>query len=162
MTKQLDDLFAFLRFPSISTDSNHTDDVRDCADWLIQKLSGMGLDVELHETARHPIVIARNKHQADKKTCLIYGHYDVQPVDPVELWDSPPFEPEIREGRLFARGAQDNKGQLFYALKAMEHLIGSASAAERCSALQPHTRPRDRHLTSLETVNPGTRMGDFP
>ncbi len=118
MTKQLDDLFAFLRFPSISTDSNHGADVRDCADWLVQKLSGMGLDVELHETARHPIVIARNEHQADKKTCLIYGHYDVQPVDPVELWDSPPFEPEIRDGRIWGRGSTDNKGQM------LAHILG--------------------------------------
>ncbi|MBT8036034.1 MAG: dipeptidase [Verrucomicrobiae bacterium] len=118
MTKQLNDLFDFLRFPSISTDSNHVSDVRHCADWLIQKLSGMGLDTELHETARHPIVIARNTHQADKKTCLIYGHYDVQPVDPVELWDSPPFEPEIRDGKIWGRGATDNKGQM------LAHILG--------------------------------------
>ncbi len=118
MTKQFDDLFAFLRFPSISTDSNHAADVRDCAGWLVQKLSGMGLAVELHETARHPIVIARNEHRADKKTCLIYGHYDVQPVDPVELWDSPPFEPEIRDGRIWGRGSTDNKGQM------LAHILG--------------------------------------
>ena len=71
MTKQLEDLFAFLRFPSISTDSSHAGDVRNCAGWLIEKLSGMGLDVELHETARHPNVIARNKHEAGRKTCVI-------------------------------------------------------------------------------------------
>jgi len=118
MTKQLEDLFAFLRFPSISTDSNHAGDVRACADWLIEKLGGMGLDVELHETERHPIVIARNKHEEGKKTCLIYGHYDVQPVDPVELWNSPPFEPEIRDGRIWGRGSTDNKGQM------LAHVLG--------------------------------------
>lgn len=118
MTKQLEDLFAFLRFPSISTDSSHAGDVRNCANWLIEKLTGMGLDVELHETAKHPIVIARNKHEAGKKTCLIYGHYDVQPVDPVELWDSPPFEPEIRDGRIWGRGSTDNKGQM------LAHVLG--------------------------------------
>jgi acetylornithine deacetylase/succinyl-diaminopimelate desuccinylase-like protein len=118
MTKQLEDLFEFLRFPSISTDSNHADDVRDCAGWLIEKLDGIGLDTELHETARHPIVIARNKHEEGKKTCLIYGHYDVQPVDPVELWDSPPFEPEIRDGRIWGRGSTDNKGQM------LAHVLG--------------------------------------
>jgi acetylornithine deacetylase/succinyl-diaminopimelate desuccinylase-like protein len=118
MTPELQDLFTFLRFPSISTDSRHTADVRACAQWLITKLSGMGLAVELHETARHPIVVARNEHRADRKTVLIYGHYDVQPVDPLALWQNPPFEPEIREGKIWARGATDNKGQM------LAHILG--------------------------------------
>ena len=124
MTKQLEDLFSFLRFASISTDSNHSGDVRACAEWLIDKLNHIGLDTELHETAQHPIVIARNKHVAGKKTCLIYGHYDVQPVDPVELWDSPPFEPEIRDGKIWARGATDNKGQM------LAHVLGVEQSLE--------------------------------
>ena len=124
MTKQLEDLFSFLRFASISTDSNHSGDVRACAEWLIDKLNHMGLDTELHETAQHPIVVARNKHVAGKKTCLIYGHYDVQPVDPVELWDSPPFEPEIRDGKIWARGATDNKGQM------LAHVLGVEQSLE--------------------------------
>ena len=124
MTKQLEDLFSFLRFASISTDSNHSGDVRACAEWLIDKLNHIGLDTELHETAQHPIVVARNKHVAGKKTCLIYGHYDVQPVDPVELWDSPPFEPEIRDGRIWARGATDNKGQM------LAHVLGVEQSLE--------------------------------
>jgi acetylornithine deacetylase/succinyl-diaminopimelate desuccinylase-like protein len=78
----------------------------------------MGLAVELHETARHPIVVARNEHRADRKTVLIYGHYDVQPVDPLALWQNPPFEPEIREGKIWARGATDNKGQM------LAHILG--------------------------------------
>jgi len=118
MTKQLEDFFEFLRFPSISTDSSHTGDVRACAEWLISKLGGMGLDTELHETPLHPIVVARNKHLPGRKTCLIYGHYDVQPVDPLELWHSAPFEPEIRDGRIWARGATDNKGQM------LAHILG--------------------------------------
>lgn len=118
MTPELQDLFTFLRFPSISTDSRHTADVRACAQWLIEKLTGMGLAVELHETARHPIVVARNEHRADRKTVLIYGHYDVQPVDPLTLWQNPPFEPEIREGKIWARGATDNKGQM------LAHILG--------------------------------------
>jgi acetylornithine deacetylase/succinyl-diaminopimelate desuccinylase-like protein len=85
---------------------------------LIEKLTGMGLAVELHETARHPIVVARNEHRADRKTVLIYGHYDVQPVDPLALWQNPPFEPEIREGKIWARGATDNKGQM------LAHILG--------------------------------------
>lgn len=118
MTKQLEDLFEFLRFPSISTKSEHADDVRECGEWLMAKLRDMGLTVDIHETAKHPIVVARNEHKVDKKTVLIYGHYDVQPVDPVELWDSPPFEPEIRDGRIWARGTSDNKGQM------MAHVLG--------------------------------------
>ena len=118
MTAHLQDLFSFLRFASVSTDSRHTADVRDCASWLQQKLLSMGLSVETHETARHPVVVARNEHRADRKTVLIYGHYDVQPVDPLELWQSNPFEPEIREGKIWARGATDNKGQM------LAHVLG--------------------------------------
>ena len=124
MTKQLEDLFAFLRFASISTDPDHTGDVRACAQWLVGKLGQMGLQTELHETPGNPIVVARNKHVEGKKTCLIYGHYDVQPVDPIELWDSPPFEPEIRDGKIWARGATDNKGQM------LAHVLGVEQALE--------------------------------
>lgn len=129
MTPQLEDLISFLRFPSISTDSNHTQDVRDCANWLIEKLNSMGLDTQLHETARHPIVIARNQHQADKKTVLIYGHYDVQPVDPVELWHTPPFEPVIKDGRIWGRGSTDNKGQM------LAHLLGVEATLQETGEL---------------------------
>ncbi len=118
MTQQLEDLFAFLRFPSISTDSQHTSDVRACATWLIEKLDGMGLTTELHETKRHPIVIARNQHDPSKKTLLIYGHYDVQPVDPIELWETDPFEPVLKDGRIWGRGSTDNKGQM------LAHVLG--------------------------------------
>ena len=123
MTPELEDLFEFLRFSSISTDSNYTDDTRACADWLIAKLNGMGLTAELHETARHPIVIARNEHTDDRPTVMIYGHYDVQPVDPVELWDTGPFEPEIRDGRIWARGATDNKGQMLAHILGVEKML---------------------------------------
>lgn len=118
MTPELEDLFAFLRFPSISTDSRHAADVRACAGWLVDKLTGMGLEVALHETARHPVVVARNLHRPDRKTVLIYGHYDVQPVDPLTLWTTDPFQPEIRNGRIWARGATDNKGQM------LAHVLG--------------------------------------
>ncbi len=125
MTKQLDDLFEFLRFPSISTASEHAGDVRACGEWLVKKLSGMGLDVKMHETPGHPVVVAKNEHKAGCKTVLIYGHYDVQPVDPVELWDSDPFEPEIRDGRIWCRGATDNKGQM------MAHVLGVEEMLEK-------------------------------
>lgn len=118
MTSELSDLFTFLRFPSISTDSAHRGDVQACAQWLITKLQSMGLQAELHETPGLPIVLARNNHHPDRRTVLIYGHYDVQPVDPVARWTSPPFEPEIRNGKIWARGATDNKGQM------LAHILG--------------------------------------
>lgn len=118
VTPELEDLFSFLRFPSISTDSQHAQDVRACAEWLLAKLADMGLATELHETPKHPVVIARNVHVAGRRTVLIYGHYDVQPVDPLNLWTSDPFKPEIREGKIWARGSTDNKGQM------MAHVLG--------------------------------------
>jgi acetylornithine deacetylase/succinyl-diaminopimelate desuccinylase-like protein len=116
--EHLDDLLTFLSFASISTDSANKGDVDACADWLGAKLSGMGLDVDKHFTAGHPIVVARNAHLKGRPTVMIYGHYDVQPVDPLELWKTPPFEPTIIDDVIFARGATDNKGQL------MAHVIG--------------------------------------
>ena len=118
MTPQLADLFSFLRFPSISTDSQHAGDVRACAEWLRAKLAGLGLAVELHDTPQHPVVVARNAHVSGRRTVLIYGHYDVQPVDPLNLWTSDPFQPVIRDGRIQARGAADNKGQM------LAHVLG--------------------------------------
>ncbi len=118
VTAELEDLFSFLRFPSISTDSRHAGDVRACADWLSAKLTGMGLTTQVHETPKHPVITARNAHVPGRRTVLIYGHYDVQPVDPLNLWTSDPFQPEIRDGKIWARGATDNKGQM------MAHVLG--------------------------------------
>jgi len=118
VTPELADLFAFLRFPSVSTDSRHAPDVRAGAEWLIAKLAAMGLAAELHPTPGHPVVVARNAHVPGRRTVLIYGHYDVQPVDPLALWQSAPFEPEVREGKIWARGAADNKGQM------LAHVLG--------------------------------------
>ena len=108
----LDDLLTCLRFASVSTDSKHNDDTRACAQWLVAKLQGMGLTTQLHETPGHPVIVAKNKHLAGRRTVLLYGHYDVQPVEPLSEWLSPPFEPTIRDGRIYCRGATDNKGQL--------------------------------------------------
>lgn len=108
----LDDLLTCLRFPSISTDSKYAADTRACAEWLVAKLKGMGLTTSLYETPGHPVVVAKNQHVAGRRTVLLYGHYDVQPVEPLAEWLSPPFEPTIRDGRIYCRGATDNKGQL--------------------------------------------------
>jgi len=123
MTDELERLFEHLRFPSISTDSTHAGDVRANAEWLAGQFKGMGLATEVHKTPKHPVVVARNAHQEGRRTVLIYGHYDVQPVDPVSLWDSPPFEPEIRDGMIWCRGAADNKGQHFVHLLGAEKTI---------------------------------------
>ena len=123
MSDLLQDLFTVLRFPSISTDSQHAPDVRHNAEWLESKLNAVGLSADLHETPGHPIVTAKNKHQVGRPNVLLYGHYDVQPVDPLDLWDTPPFEPTIIEGKIFARGATDNKGQHMAHLKAIEQLL---------------------------------------
>jgi acetylornithine deacetylase/succinyl-diaminopimelate desuccinylase-like protein len=114
----------FLRFPSISTDPERAGDVARCAAWLAEKLRAIGLSAELHATARHPIVVARNAHRPGRRTVMIYGHYDVQPVDPLELWDSPPFEPRIVDGVVFARGATDNKGQIYAHILGIEETLG--------------------------------------
>jgi acetylornithine deacetylase/succinyl-diaminopimelate desuccinylase-like protein len=117
----LDKLLTFLRFPSVSTAPQHAEDVRRCAVWLQQECREAGLNATLHETARHPVVLAKNVHRPGRPHVLLYGHYDVQPVDPLELWVSPPFEPRVENGVIFARGATDNKGQL------MAHLCGLAA-----------------------------------
>ena len=126
MTPQLEDLFAFLRFPSISTDSGHNGEVRACAEWLRAKLAAMGLASELHETPKHPVVLARNPHQPGRRNVLIYGHYDVQPVDPRHLWTHDPFDPKIRDGRIWARGATDNKGQMLAHVLGVETMLRDA------------------------------------
>ncbi|MFO7800068.1 dipeptidase [Rhodohalobacter sp.] len=114
-------LFHFLRIPSVSTDSKHKGDVKKAAQFLIDQLSEIGLDkVTMHETDGHPIITAEKCPHEDRPTVLIYGHYDVQPSDPDELWKTPPFEPTVKEGRVYARGASDDKGQSFTHVKAIE------------------------------------------
>ena len=120
---QLDEYLAYLRFPSVSTDPTRKADVAACADWIVAKLRAIGLTTTLHPTAGHPIVIAKNEHRAGRRTVMIYGHYDVQPVDPVELWDSPPFEPRIANEYVFARGSADNKGQHFAHVLGVEETL---------------------------------------
>jgi len=115
--------FDFLRFPSVSTDPERAGDVARCATWLAEKLRAIGLDTQIHPTAQHPIVVARNQHQPERRTVMIYGHYDVQPVDPLELWESPPFEPRIKDGIVFARGSTDNKGQIFAHILGLEETL---------------------------------------
>jgi len=125
----LEELLAYLRIPSISTDAAHRGDVARCAEWLADHLRSIGIpDVVIEPTGGHPIVYAEYITDASKPTYLLYGHYDVQPPDPLDLWHTPPFEPTIRDGKIFARGATDDKGQVFCHLKALEaHLRTNGS-----------------------------------
>src|SRR6059036_461674 len=121
----LEEYYSFLRFPSVSTDDKHKEKLVECADWLVNKLNRIGLQTQLVPTKRHPIVWGRNEHRPGRPTVMIYGHYDVQPPDPLELWDSPPFEPVLKNGYVFARGATDNKGQI------LSHILGIQETIEQ-------------------------------
>lgn len=116
-----EELFDFLRIPSVSARSEHDDDTRAAAGWLADRLRDAGLDAEIFETGGHPVVLGEwRKAGPDAPTILIYGHYDVQPVEPLDEWDSEPFEADVRDGRIYARGSADDKGQLFMHVKALE------------------------------------------
>lgn len=119
--KILNDYFTFLKFKTIATDSAYHAECKKCAEWLVSHLKNIGFEqVNLWPTSGQPIVFAQNtKGGKTRPTLLIYHHYDVQPVDPLNLWKSDPFQPEVRNGKVFARGAQDNKGQCFYSLTAI-------------------------------------------
>ncbi len=119
----LDELLSFIRIPSISTLPAHKQDVVRAAQFVADALTAAGLEhVEVIPTQNHPLVYADWLHAPGKPTVLCYGHYDVQPPDPLELWTSPPFEPAIRDGNIYARGACDDKGQMYMHIKAIEAL----------------------------------------
>jgi acetylornithine deacetylase/succinyl-diaminopimelate desuccinylase-like protein len=122
--KFLGELFDWLKIPSISADSSHKADVRKAAEFLKTKLAEAGVDkVEICETKGHPIVYAEKIIDAAKPTVLVYGHYDVQPADPLNLWHSPPFEPVIKNDKIYARGSCDDKGQVYMHVKAFEIMM---------------------------------------
>jgi acetylornithine deacetylase/succinyl-diaminopimelate desuccinylase-like protein len=128
--RYVSELKALLAIPSISALPQHAGDVRKCAEWIAEEMQRVGLEnVRLAETPGNPIVYGDWLHAAPgAPTILFYGHYDVQPVDPLDLWESPPFEATIRDGEIYARGAADDKGQVFMHLKAIEaHLKKAAS-----------------------------------
>lgn len=113
-------LSQWLSIPSISTDAAYKPDVRRAAEWLSDEMAQCGLAAQVHETSGHPIVVGRTDEiDPSKPYVLFYGHYDVQPPDPVEGWTSPPFEPAVRDGKLFARGAADDKGQVYTFIAAL-------------------------------------------
>ncbi len=120
----LEDYFTFLRFQSISSEPKFSKQTLAAASWVKDYLIEAGLDVQMWETSDFPVVFATWLNApSDKPTVMLYGHYDVQPVDPLELWESPPFEPTVRDGEVYARGAQDNKGQCFYVISALRTIL---------------------------------------
>lgn len=126
----MEELFDLLRIPSVSADSKFKGDVRKAAEFLKERLLEAGAEkVEICETAGHPIVYGEKIFDPSLPTVLVYGHYDVQPADPYELWDSPPFEPVIKNGKIYARGACDDKGQMYMHVKAFETMMKTNSLA---------------------------------
>jgi acetylornithine deacetylase/succinyl-diaminopimelate desuccinylase-like protein len=123
-TQYLNELIELLKFPSISADPNYNNHVLACAEFVSSKLSSAGMDgVEIMPTPGFPIVYGEKILDASYPTLLVYGHYDVQPADPIDLWNSPPFEPTIIDGKIYARGAADDKGQFYMHFKALEYLL---------------------------------------
>jgi acetylornithine deacetylase/succinyl-diaminopimelate desuccinylase-like protein len=121
----LEDLFTLLRFPSVSTDPGRKADTRACGEWLMSKLNSIGLKAEMHETPGHPIVLARNAHKPGRRTVMLYGHYDVQPAEPLNEWRTPAFEPTLIGERIMCRGSTDNKGQLMAHLRGIQETMAT-------------------------------------
>ncbi len=120
----LEELFGLIRIPSISSISDHKDDMLKAAEYWKKTILAAGADkAEIMPTKGNPVVYGEKIIDPSLPTVLVYAHYDVMPVDPIDLWDSPPFEPEIRDGKIFARGADDDKGQAFMHAKAFEYMV---------------------------------------
>ncbi|MDQ6610323.1 MAG: dipeptidase, partial [Bacteroidota bacterium] len=124
----LDEMLELLRIPSVSAKSEHKEDMRKCAELVQKRLLDSGCDkAEVMETAGHPVVYGEKIIDPSKPTVLVYGHYDEQPAEPLELWHSGPFEPVIKEGKVFARGSADDKGQFYMHVKALETMVKTDS-----------------------------------
>src|SRR5579863_5942913 len=122
--EHLHELYEFLRIPSVSAQSEHKPDIERAAKWVAERLRSAGMDkVEVLPTKMHPLVYGESLRAPGKPTILFYGHYDVQPAEPLDLWTSPAFEPTVRDGNLFGRGTADDKGQVHIHLKALEALL---------------------------------------
>ena len=143
----LNELKEFLRIPSVSTQSEHKPDIEKAAAWVAEKLRAAGLEsVAVTPTKMHPLVYGESLKAPGKPTILFYGHYDVQPEEPIDLWTSPAFEPAVRDGNLFARGAADDKGQVHIHMKALEALerVSGQTAGEREGDYRGRGRSRQR------------------
>jgi acetylornithine deacetylase/succinyl-diaminopimelate desuccinylase-like protein len=157
--RHVDELTQLLRIPSVSTASEHAPDMQAAATWLLGHLERIGLEnVRLLATGGNPIVYGDWLHAEGAPTVLVYGHYDVQPSAPDELWASPPFEPDVRDGRLYARGVTDNKGQIFAALAAIEALL-AVDGSLPCNVrvlIEGEEELNADNLTAFLTANAGS------
>jgi acetylornithine deacetylase/succinyl-diaminopimelate desuccinylase-like protein len=159
----LDELKALLRIPSISTDPEHKGDVRRAAEVLQAELTRIGMEgAKLIETSGHPLVYAEWLHAPGKPTAILYGHYDVQPPDPLEEWLSPPFEPEERNGNLYARGAVDDKGQMYMHVKALESLLSGGGLPLNVRViLEGEEEVGGEGIAAFVASHPPELQGDF-
>jgi len=168
----LEELMTFIRFPTVSAQPAHATDLRRCASWLAKHLRWIGLEkVRIIPGERHPIVYAEWRHAARRPTVLVYGHYDVQPADPLSEWRSPPFQPTVRGTNIYGRGACDDKGQMFTHVKALESFLktgGRLPVNVQClfegeeeigsPSLLPFVARNKRHLRADVAVVSDTRM----
>ena len=123
-SRYLEELMAFLRIPSISSLPEHAPDINRAAEWVAERLKTAGIEeVQILPTDGHPVVYGQWLHASDKPTIMIYGHFDTQPVDPLELWTHPPFEPVVKNDRIYARGASDDKGNMLIPILAAEAML---------------------------------------
>jgi len=161
----LEELKSLLRIPSISTLPEHAGDVRRAAETLAHELERIGLEnVHLSETSGHPLVYGDWLHAPGKPTCLTYGHYDVQPPDPLDGWHTPPFEPTERNGNLYGRGAVDDKGQMYMHIKALESLFQAYSAKLPINVrvlLEGEEEVGGKGIARLVREHPGQLKADF-
>ncbi len=123
--KRMDELFTFIKFPTVSAKSEQKKDMKECAKWLQDHLKKIGFKAKVHQTKGHPLVMAEYIVDKSLPTVLYYGHYDVQPPEPLKLWKTEPFKPQIRSGAIYARGATDDKGQLFTHIKGLEAIVAT-------------------------------------
>ncbi len=161
--RYISELKHYLAIPSISALPQHHDDVKRCAQWTADEMTRIGLEnVRLIDTPGNPVVYGDWLHAPDAPTILFYGHYDVQPVDPLELWESPPFEATVRDGEIYARGAADDKGQVFMHLKAIEaHLAREKKLPVNIKLIvEGEEEVGSEHLDDFVRANKGTLAAD--
>ena len=156
-TRFVSELCDYVRFPSVSAQPQHRSDVQACAKWVVKQSQQIGLEARLCSTPGHPIVIARTPRAKTKGRrrphFVVYGHYDVQPAEPLDLWKSPPFEPQTRNGALYGRGASDNKGQNLAHLKAVEAYLktGTELPCDLTFVIEGEEEVGSTSLTSLRS-----------
>ncbi len=151
----IQELIEYVSIPSVSAQEKHKADMRKAADWIAERARGAGLDAKIFETKGHPIMLARTPRRKDRPHFLVYGHYDVQPPEPFELWKSPPFEPRVKGNVLFGRGASDNKGQHVAHLRALEayHATGTELPCDISFLVEGEEEVGSEHLAQFLQKN---------